>query len=184
VTRKKQTDIKIKIAVITGLFLFSAYVISAYIQSPLLDTQWQDRPIVYLSLGWEQEYPNTELQTDEFGNYLDIVLWNEGKTAGKTIFVAKGFDAKIRVGKTSSWNYEQILPFTVLPDKNMRTYPIYVLPEENTDVFSIEFSVEETNEKPPFQELTIFRPTILTFENQNGTYKLIERDGINIETGE
>ncbi|KAG2478124.1 MAG: hypothetical protein NPMRTH1_760030 [Nitrosopumilales archaeon] len=178
--RKKKQDPRITIAIIAAIGAIGA----AFVGGPFINTLWEDRPIVYLSLGWENEYPKEGLQTDEIGYYVDIVVWNEGKTAGETIFVASSSDAQIRLGKTSSWSYEQSLPFTVLPETSLHTYPIYVLPEENTDTFSIVFSVEEHNEAPLFQKLTIFRPTMLTFENQGGAYKLIERDEINIVTGE
>jgi len=178
--RTKKQDQKITVAIIVVI----GGIVAAFVGGPLIDTLWKERPMVYLSLGWKDEYPKSELQTDEIGFYVDVVLWNEGKTAGKTIFVAKSSDAKIRLGKTSSWSYEQRLPFTVLPDETLKTYPIYVLPEGNTDTFSIIFLVEDSDEKPLFQELTVFRPTMLTFENQNGVYKLIERDQINIMTGE
>lgn len=178
--RKKKQDPRIAVAIIAAI----AGITAAFVGGPFINTLWEDRPIVYLSLGWENEYPKEELQTDEIGYYVDIVLWNEGKTAGETIFVVSSSGAKIRLGKTSSWSYEQSLPFTVFPNASLRTYPIYVLPEENIDTFSIVFSVEEHNEVPLFQKLTIFRPTMLTFENQDGAYKLIERDKINIVTGE
>lgn len=38
----KKIDVRIKIAIISGIFLVSAYGIAAYLQSPLADTQFQE----------------------------------------------------------------------------------------------------------------------------------------------
>jgi len=177
---KKKQDPKVTAAIIGGIVAVIVGVVSA----PIIDSMWKDRPIAYLSLGWEKEYPKSKLQSDEIGYYVEIVLWNEGKTAGKTIFVAQGTNAEVRLGKTSVWSNEQRLPFTILPESSLRTYQIYVLPNEDSDTFSITFWTEESNEKPLFQELTVFRPTLLTYENKNGIYEVITRDNVNIQTGQ
>lgn len=178
--RKKGQDPKVIAAIIGAI----AIVIVGVVSAPIIDSMWKDRPIVYLSLGLENEYPKPKLQSDEVGHYVEIVLWNEGKAAGKTIFVAQGTDSQIRLGKTSAWSTEQRLPFTVLPESSIRIYKIYVLPDENKNSFSVSFWVEESNEKPLFQELTVFRPTLLTYENKNGVYEVIKRDNVDIQSGE
>jgi len=47
VARKKKQDVAITVAVIAAI----AGIIGAYLQSPLADTQWKERPIVDASFG-------------------------------------------------------------------------------------------------------------------------------------
>ena len=59
--RKKKMDVKIQIAIISGIFLVMAYGISAYVSSPLADTQWKERPIADFSFGNIDDLPLDEL---------------------------------------------------------------------------------------------------------------------------
>ena len=74
--KKKQTDVKIKIAIISGIFLVMAYGISAYVGSPIMDTQWKERAIANVSFGDNDEFPKSILQQKEGEFFIDIVLVN------------------------------------------------------------------------------------------------------------
>ena len=136
---KKKTDTKIKIAIATAIITAIGGIIGAYVGSPVADTQWEERPKVSLSLGEKGSYPHNTILEDEFGYYIPIFLNNRGESDGKTVFVASGINAKVRIGNIGGWEYEQILPFTILSNSTIREYPIYVLPDEGTKTISIGF---------------------------------------------
>jgi len=169
-----------KYGIITTIIVVLGALGVAYIQSPLIDTQYEDRPILYLSLGWENDYPKVELQKNEIGYFVEIILRNDGNAAGKVILEVKSTDAKIRLGKTSNWSTEQQLPFIVFAQEGIQTYPIYVLPDDFADWFTIEFSFSEPLEKPAFQKTQKFRPSSLTYEKSDSDFILLKRDGIRI----
>ena len=169
--RTKKEDVRIKVAIIGGI----AAVIAAYVGSPLVNTQWQERALVDLSLGESGIFPHSELQKDEVGYYVEIFANNRGKSDAKTNFVVQGTNTKVRFGEIGSFEYYQTVPFTIKPDTKLKTSKIYLLPDENSNIFSISFSTQQGESVPPFQELNVFRPTTLTFENQNGIYQLIEQ---------
>ena len=173
--RKKSTDVKIKIAIISGIFLVIAYGISSYLQSPLANTQYENRPIVDLSLGKNGKFPYAEIQKNEAGYYIEIFITNRGKSDGKTTFAVQGTNARVRIGEIGSFDYYQTLQHVLTADPTIRASTIYVLPDEGSSTFSIGFSIQENQQSPAFQEVNIFRPTFLVFENQNGVYKLIDQ---------
>lgn len=173
--RKKSTDAKIKIAIISGIFLVIAYGISSYLQSPLANSQYENRPIVDLSLGKDGKFPYAELQKNEAGYYVEIFISNRGKTDGKTTLAVQGTNARVRLGEIGSFDYYQTLQYVLTADPTIRASTVYVIPDEGSPTFSIGFSTQEGQQSPAFQELNVFRPTFLVFENQNGVYKLIDQ---------
>lgn len=173
--KKKDMDVKVKIAIITGVFSVIALGISGYVSSPIADTQWKERPIADVSFGNNGEFPKSVLQSKDGEFYIDIVMENSGDANAKTVFVATGENVKVKIGKISNWSYQNILPFTIKPDSFEKMYPLYVMPDENATSFSVVFSLEIPDQTPPFQEITLFSPTILTFEKDGEQFVLVDQ---------
>ena len=176
--KKKDIDVKIKIAIITGIFLVIAYGISAYLGSPLVDTQWKERPIVEVSFGdLGISHPKEKLQDDEDVYFVDIMTRNRGVSDGKIFVTITGNNATVNFDKNNNFESTTSLRYTISSlSKNYTTVfpPIYVIPNANTETFSIEMIVTEDSFKPLNQELNVYKPTVLTYKKLNEMYELID----------
>ncbi|MBL4654131.1 MAG: hypothetical protein JKY53_14900 [Flavobacteriales bacterium] len=173
--KKKDMDVKIKIAIITGIFSVLALGISGYVSSPIADTQWKERPIADVSFGNNDKFPKSTLQSKDGEFFIDIVMENSGKSNAKTVFVASGENTMVRIGAFTDWGYDVVLPFTIKPDPFEKQYPLYVMPDEDVTSFRVGISLETHDKTPPFQEITAFSPTVLTFEKHDGQFVLINQ---------
>ncbi|MCJ8306180.1 MAG: hypothetical protein HRU07_03920 [Nitrosopumilus sp.] len=171
---KKQTDVKIKIAIITGIFIVIAYVASAYVGSPVMDTQWKERPIADFSFGNMDGFPYEKLPVKNGQYYVDIVMINRGGSDAKLTLIIQGTNTKVRLGDVGDFNYQHMLPFTKKVSSTV-TYPIYLIPDENTNQFTIQLSYEESDKIPMFQEINLFSPLLLTYEKTENGYVLIDQ---------
>ena len=175
--RKKNTDIKIKIAIISGIFLVIAYVASAYLGSPLVDTQWQERPVVGVSLSDSNDYPKKNLESA--GNLYSVKVFakNRGQSDGKFSITAIGTDAHVSFFENELFFPQQSLQYTIPPLQNYSALkpPIYIIPNQDSKQFSIEILVDPSPDKHHFQELSVFIPTKLTFEKVDGILTLVSK---------
>ena len=165
--RKKKQDLAITIAIIGAI----GAIIAGYYQGPLADSQWKERPIADISLG-SKDLPNTVLQKQNDQYFVPIVLENRGKSDAKTVLVAYGTSTKVRIGEYGDWTYQYTLPFIIKPDPSTKIYPLYVLPDENTNSFTVTLSTQIADQPTPFQEINLFRPTSLTYEKTEDGYIL------------
>ncbi|MDH3339800.1 MAG: hypothetical protein OEL84_00790 [Nitrosopumilus sp.] len=171
--KNKSRDTIITVAIIGAI----GAIIAGYYQGPLAETQWQERPQVFLSLGSKQlDLPNNVLQKDSIGHYVGIALWNEGQSNGRVVFQAGGINATVSLDEGNTWSSETSRNMIIKSDESKRSVPLYIDPEQNEMTFQVWFnSIDNVNDFPPNQELNVFAPTVLTFEKDNETYKLISK---------
>jgi len=167
---KKTRDTMITVAIIGAM----GAIIAGYYQGPLANTQWQERPQVFISLGDKQlGLPKDVLQKDPIGHYVDIALWNEGQSNGRVVFQAGGINATVSLDKGNTWISETSRNMVIFANETKRSVPLYINPEQDKRTFQVWFnSIDNVNDLPPNQELYVFDPTVLTFEKINDTYKL------------
>ena len=173
--KKKQIDVKIKIAIISGIFLVIAFVASSYVSSSSEDTQSKEPPIAHISFGNNREFPKSILQNEGGEFYVDVIMENRGINDAKTIFVANGNNAKVRIGTLTDWSYQHTLPFTSKPDPFQKKYPLYVLPDNGTSSFTVMLSLDTPDQISQFQEIALYHPTVLTFEKDGEQFVLTEQ---------
>lgn len=170
--RKKKQDVAITVAIIAAI----AGIIGAYLQGPLADTQWKERPIVDASFGGlDTDLPKKELQRDEGGYYVEIALRNRGKSDGTVIFLIQGVNTDVWSSQSKTWSQQQSSLFTIFPDPQSRTIKVYVKPNDNSNTFTVQLIKQEPSDKPQFQEYKVFRPTELTYEKVGNVYTLIDQ---------
>lgn len=172
VVRKKKEDIRIKLAVIAG----GAVIIAALVGSPYFDSLYEDRPIVDVSLGnLDTDLPFLELPKDDEGYYLQFVSRNRGITDGKIIVTIQGENAQIRGNSNLEWTSERSVHFIIFPDPKPKTTSFYILPDENSQTFSIGLIVTDQTDKQFFQEINNISPTIITYEKTEIGYRFIQQ---------
>lgn len=169
--RKKKEDIRIKLAVIAG----AVTIIAALVGSPYFDSLYNDRPIIDISLGGlDTNLPYGELPSDAAGYFLEFVSRNRGNDDGKIIVTLTGENAQIRGNVNLEWAYERSVNFIIFPDPVSKTTPFYVLPDENSQTFSIEILVTDQTDKQQFQKLNPISPTKITYEKTETGYRFIQ----------
>ena len=176
--RTKKQDAIITAAIIAGIF----GTIAAYYQGPLADTQWKERPIIDISFGdLGKSYPKTQLQNDGTFYYLDILVRNRGQSDGKILVTIQGTGAKVNFDKSSNFDYQKVLPYTIRKLENYSTVypPVYIQPDENISTFTIEMFAVDNTPKPINQELNPFIPTRLTYKKIDSTFELIDQNLLN-----
>ena len=144
--------------------------------SPYFDSLYEDRPIVDISLGGlDTELPFLELPKDNEGYYLQFVSRNRGNTDGKIIVTIQGENAQIRGNPNLEWTYERSVNFIIFPIPEPKTTPFYVLPDENSQTFSIILTVTDQTDKQYFQQTNNISPTIVTYEKTEIGYRYIQQ---------
>lgn len=170
--RKKKEDIRIKLAVIAG----GAAIIAALVGSPYFDSLYADRPILDISLGGlETDLPLMELPKDDEGYYLQFVSRNRGNDDGRIIVTLRGENAQFRGNTNLEWTNERSVNFIIFPDPEPKKTPFYVLPDENSQTFSIELTVTDQTDKQYFQQLNSISPTKITYEKTEKGYRFIQK---------
>lgn len=170
--KKKTTDIRIKVAAIGG----TVAIIAALVGSPYFDSLYKDRPIIDISLGGlETELPFKELPSDPGGYLLDFVSRNRGNDDGKIVVTIVGENVKFRGNSNLEWAYEKSVNFIIFPDPVPRKTPFYVLPDENTQSFSIEIFVTDQNDRQQFQKINLISPTKITYEKTDTGYRYVQK---------
>lgn len=129
----------------------------------------------YLLGDKEGKFPYDELQIDDEEYYVDIFVSNRGDVGAKLVFAAQGNNAKIRFGPIGDWGYDATISFIILPNATSRSYSLYILPDENKSEFTIDFWTQDDEQMPPYQEINVFRPTFLKFENTTGGFVLTDQ---------
>lgn len=174
----KKIDVRIKIAIISGIFLVSAYGIAAYLQSPLADTQFQEMPIIGVSFSdWtNHEYPKELLESDGNNYFIRILAQNNGNGKGKIFVTVTSTNAKVSFYENGEFTNRQYLHYNINPMTNYTTLspPIFVKPDQNMPRFSVEFTVQNNANQNPFQELDLMILGQLIYESENEGFKLID----------
>ena len=171
----KKIDVKIKIAIISGIFLVIAFAGLSYVGISSEDTQSKETPIANISFGNNREFPKSTLQNEGGEFYVDVIMENRGNNDAKTIFIVNGNNAKVRIGTLTDWNYQHTLPFTSTPDPFQKKYPLYVMPDNGASSFTVMLSLETPDQVSQFQEIALYHPTILTFEKDGEQFVLTEQ---------
>lgn len=173
--RTKKTDAAITVAVIVAV----AGIIGAYLQSPLADTQFQERPIIGVSFSdWmNHQYPKEVLESDGTNYFIKLLAQNTGNSNGKIIATVVSEGATISFFENDEFSSQKSLRYTIKPFPNYTTLapPIFVKPDPNSQRFSIEIFVEDGPNKNPFQELDPYIPTKLVYEPRDGDFILIDK---------
>jgi len=170
VSKKKSHDIKIKVAIIGAI----GVIVAAYVGSPFLNSQYIERPIIDLSFGANNTYPTNQLQNDSIGYYVDMFAANRGKSDGRITIEANATNAKLQLTPYLPWANDQSLRFTVYPNQVMKAHKIYVLPNNNATVISIQLRWQDVQDKPQFQEFNAYIPLKLTYQKSGNVYNLIK----------
>lgn len=170
--RKKTGDIIIKAAIIGAI----ATIAAAFVNSPYFDSMYNDRPIIDISLGGlETELPFKELPSDAGGYFLEFVSRNRGNDDGKIIVTIIGENAQIRGNVNLEWSSNQFVNFIIFPDSESKKTPFYVLPDKNSQTFSIEIFATDQNDKQQFQKINNITPTKITYEKTETGYRYIQK---------
>jgi hypothetical protein len=167
-TKSKPLDIRIKVAIIGALGAIAA----AYVGSPLLNTQHQERPIIEWSFAANNTSPQKELEQDAAGYFINLFSDNRGKSDGKIIFEVRGTHAQISFSPDLPKGYDQSLRFTIPSVPVMRPYKIHVIPDANASMISFELLAQDTQDKPAFEEENPYIPLNITYQLVNGKYEL------------
>lgn len=152
--------------------------VAGYLQSPLADTQYQERPIIDVSFSdWKNhEYPKEFLESDGTNFFIKILAKNSGNSKGKIIVTVSSINAKVSFFENGEYTNQQSLPFIINQKTNYTSLspPIFVKPDNNSR-FSVEFSVVNSINQNPFQELNPFIPTKLVYDYVDGSFQWIDK---------
>ncbi len=153
-----------------------AVVIAALVSSPYFDSLYKDRPIIDISLGGlDTDLPLQELPSDAGGYFLEFISRNRGNDDGKIIVTITGENAQIRGNVNLEWAYERSINFIIFPDPVSKKTPFYVLPDENSQTFSIEILATDQTDKQQFQKLNPISPTKVTYKKTETGYSFIQK---------
>ena len=170
--KKEEMDIKIKIALISAI----GVIIGALVSSPFFNNLYEDRPVIDISLGGlDTDLPFLELPKDDAGYYLQFVSRNRGDTDGKIVVTVQGENAQIRGNSNLDWTYERSVNFIIFPDPEPKTTSFYILPDENSEMFSITLTITDQNDKQYFQQINSISPTIVTYEKTETGYAYVRK---------
>lgn len=151
-----------------------ATIAAAAISSPLVNSMYQDRPIVDISLGDKIDYPKTNLQSLNGKYFVEIIVSNRGKSDGKTTLNVIGNNATVSFNEKGPYQINQFHDLTIYPDPSKRTVKVYVSPQSSSESFSILLVAEHNNKQSYFQELNPYSPTQLTYQKTTNGYELMD----------
>jgi len=165
-------DVKVKIAIIVTL----GAVAAGALQGPFMNSVYQDRPLVDISLGKSDgSLPTEELQFDGKNYYVEMAMKNRGLSDGK-IFVSvfsEGADVSF-IENGPYQNFAQ-LNFIIFPEDKNKIGKFYVIPHDDVERFNVRISAEDNTGSSYFQDVNSFMPTELTYEKSEEKYVLIDK---------
>lgn len=165
-------DVKIKIAMITGLATVAAFAVG----SPLANTMYIDRPLIDISLGKSDgSLPTEELQFDGINYYVEMTMRNRGQSDGKIFVSVFGDGVDVSFIDNGPYQYFAQLSFIAFPDNETMISKFYVKPHEDVEIFTVRISAEDNTGSSYFQDVNLFIPTELTYEKSEDKYVLIDK---------
>lgn len=159
-----------KAAWITG----GAVVIAAII-TVIGGPMYEERAIIDISFGFQDEYPKDTLQPDGTNYFIDVIWTNVGKSNGLVQILFTGTNAQLSNNENGPWFYEFIDNYRIFPSEGSTKTKLLVMPDKNADTIKIQLQKQVHPEQSPFQQLTEIRPITLTFEKSGNDYHLIDK---------
>ena len=170
--KDKPMDIKLKIAIIVA----AGAVAGGALQGPFMNSVYQDRPLVDISLGRSDgSLPAEELQFDGTNYYVEMAMRNRGLSDGKISVNVFGEGADVSFIENGPYQYFAQLGFVVFPDDETKISKFYVKPHEDVERFTLRMVAEDNTGSSYFQDINPFMPTELTFEKSENKYVLIDK---------
>lgn len=165
-------DVKLKIAIIAAL----AAVAAGALQGPFMNSAYQDRPIVDISLGQtDGSLPTEELQQDGKNYYVEFIMKNRGDSDGK-IFVSIFVDnADVSFIENGPYQEFAQLSHVVFPNAETKIGKFYLIPHDGLQRITFTLNAEKDTDASFFQELNTFIPLELTYEKSGDKYILIDK---------
>jgi len=174
--KDKPMDIRLKVAIAGGIIAAIGISTAGLLQGPFLDTAFQERPLVDISLGRaDGSLPTEELQFDGTNYYVEMAVKNRGKSDGKIFVSVFGDGADVSFIENGPYQDFAQLSFVIFPDIETKTSKFYVIPHENAERFTVRMSAEDDTGSSYFQDVNSFMPTELTYEKSEDKYVLIDK---------
>lgn len=170
--KNEPMDVKLKIAIIAAL----ATIVAAALQGPLVNSLYQDRPVIDISLGKSDEsLPEKELLRDGTNYYVEFAVRNRGNSDGKILLTVFGNNTKVSFIENGPYLDFAQLNYVVFPDKESKTSKFYLRPNEDAQRIALTLRTEKDTNASYFQELNTIIPLELTFEKLGDTYVLTDK---------
>ena len=165
-------DVKLKIAIIAAL----GAVVAGALQGPLVNSLYQDRPVIDVSLGKSDgSLPAKELQHDGTNYYVEFAVRNRGNSDGKILLSIFGDNTKVSFIENGPYLDVAQLNYVVFPDKESKTSKFYLRPNEDAQRIAFTLRTEKDTSASYFQELNTIIPLELTFEKSGDDYILTDK---------
>jgi len=160
-----------KAAWITG----GAVVIAAII-TVIGGPMYEERAIIDISFGFQDEYPKVTLQLDGTNYFIDVIWTNVGKSNGLVQILFTGTNAQLSNNENGPWFYDFTDNYRIVPSESGYTRTkLLVIPDNNAETIKIQLQKRVHPEQSLFQQLTEIRPITLTFEKSGNDYHLIDK---------
>ncbi len=166
VKKKKESSLTKNQQVIIAVAIIGA--IGAFVGGPTYNSMWEDRAIIEVSFGFEENFPMDELQFDGTNYFIDIIGINRGNSQTFVTLTAKADGASLSYNLVE-WNSLVNQKMLVRTDETPQLYRIYVNPV-NPEGFTIEILVPTT--QPLIDEVYWLFPLTLHFEFIDEKYTL------------
>lgn len=157
------------LSIVLSIIAIVVTLFSGVLQSPVLATILQDKPVAEISFGNAQNFSNNVLFSDGSYYFTDITGINLGKTVANPQVIVMANGAIISFDK-SNWNKQQTTNLLINPDHKSSFYQLYVYPNPNSTSFSISFL-----STPPqlfkIQDVYYVNPITLTYHFTDGKWQ-------------
>ncbi|MCH7647107.1 MAG: hypothetical protein IIA83_00660 [Thaumarchaeota archaeon] len=170
--KDKPMDIKLKIAIIVTL----GAVAAGALQGPFMNSVYQDRPIVDISLGQtDGSLPTEELQHDGKNYYVEFAMKNRGLSDGKIFVSIFADNADISFIENGPYQKFAQLSHVVFPNAETKISKFYLIPHDGMEKITFTLGAEKDTDASFFQELNTFIPLELTYEKSEDKYVLTDK---------
>lgn len=172
---KKKLTIQEKVAIISAIGIVSAALIS---QSPTWYQAWEERPKVDISFGQMTDLPKKELPITAGVYQIELNARNRGMHEGNILVTVQGVNTRVSFNQQDKYWKETVTQrFFVYADPSYRSTPVYILPNyADTNEFTIEFTIQEDNNRHFFQEARMLIPTKLTYTKDGNVFRLTNQN--------
>ncbi len=165
-------DVKLKIAIIVTL----GAVAAGALQGPFMNSVYQDRPIVDISLGrTDGSLPTEELQHDGKNYYVEFAMKNRGLSDGKIFVSIFGDNADVTFIENGPYQEFAQLSYVVFPNAETKISKFYLMPHDGMERFAFTLNAQKDTGASYFQELNTFIPLELTYEKSEDKYVLTDK---------
>ena len=170
--KDKPMDVKLKIAIIVTL----GAVAAGALQGPFMNSVYQDRPIVDISLGrTDGSLPTEELQHDGKNYYVEFAMKNRGLSDGKIFVSIFGDNADVTFIENGPYQEFAQLSYVVFPNAETKISKFYLMPHDGMERIAFTLNAQKDTGASYFQELNTFIPLELTYEKSEDKYVLTDK---------